>query len=145
MVTIKNIELADCQEYAVLCEELSGLPTNMVKLEETIKKIIGNPDYLLVGAMDEDKKLLGSVMGITCLDAVGECQPFMVLENMVVSNQCRRQGIGKKLIDYIEACARERNCKFVMFTSLAKRKEAHKFYESLGYPLNITQGFKKYL
>lgn len=145
MVTIKNIELADCKEYAVLCEELSGLPTNMVQLAEVIKKITANPDYLLVGAIDEDKQLLGSVMGIFCLDTVGECQPFMVLENMVVSKQCRRQGIGKKLIGYIEECAREKNCKFVMFTSLAKRKEAHRFYESLGYSLNVTQGFKKYL
>ena len=29
--------------------------------------------------------------------------------------------------------------------SLVKRKEAHMFYESIGYSKNVSQGFKKYL
>jgi hypothetical protein len=29
--------------------------------------------------------------------------------------------------------------------STVKRKGAHKFYESLGYQLDVVQGFKKYL
>ena len=31
------------------------------------------------------------------------------------------------------------------FISDAHRKEAHQFYESLGYKLDEVQGFKKYL
>lgn len=145
MISINNIELSDLKQYAALCEEPFGCKTNMVQLEKMVKKIASNPEYILVGAKDENEQLLGSVMGIICMDTVGECQPFMVLENMVVSEKSRRQGVGKKLVRYIEERARERNCYFVMFTSMAKRKEAHMFYESIGYPKNITQGFKKYL
>ena len=145
MIAINNIGLLDLKQYATLCEEAFVPTTNMLELEKTIKAIINNPSYILIGATDEKKQLLGSVMGFVCMDTVGECQPFMVLENMVVSEKNRRQGIGKKLVRYIEECARQRNCKFVMFTSMAKRKEAHIFYESMGYPKNITQGFKKYL
>ena len=145
MKLIKTIELLDLEEYAALCDELFGSKTNRVQLEIMVKKIATNPDYILVGIRDDKKQLLGSVMGITCIDTVGECQPFMVLDNLVVSEKSRRQGVGKKLVSYIEECARERNCYFVMLMSLAKRKEAHIFYESIGYSKSLAQGFKKYL
>lgn len=69
----------------------------------------------------------------------------MVLENLVVSSKCRRLGIGKMLVDYIEVQAREKNCYFIMLMSLMKRKEAHRFYEALGYSTEVAQGYKKYL
>lgn len=146
MITIKNIELTDLEQYAVLCEELFESKTNMARLEAILKKISTDPDYILIGAIDtESQQLLGSVMGIVCMDTCGECRPFMVIENVVVSQKSRRLGIGKKLMSYIEDRARECNCYFTMFTSTAKRKEAHAFYESIGYPKDVVQGFKKYL
>ncbi len=145
MISIDKIKLSDLVEYAALCEEVFAPTTNMQQLEKMVTAIHQNSSYILIGAKDENKRLLGSVMGITCMDTVGECQPFMVMENMVVSEQSRRQGVGEKLVRYIEEYARGQDCKYIMFTSLAKRKEAHLFYESIGYLKNITQGFKKYL
>ena len=117
----------------------------LTKLEVVLTKIISNPDYILVGAKDETGKLVGSVMGITCFYTVGECRSFMVLENLIVRENCRRLGIGKKLVEYIEAQAREKNCYFIMLMSLIKRKQAHQFYENLGYLANIAKSYKKYL
>ena len=145
MITIKPITTSDLELYAILCDELFGSKTILTKLEVVLTKIISNPDYILVGAKDETGKLVGSVMGITCLDTVGECRPFMVLENLIVRENCRRLGIGKKLVEYIEEQAREKSCYFIMLMSLIKRKEAHQFYESLGYSANIAKGYKKYL
>jgi GNAT superfamily N-acetyltransferase len=145
MITLKPIAISDLERYAALCDELFGSKTNLVQLEAALHKIISNPDYILVGAENENRQLLGSVMGITCMDTVGECRPFMVLENLVVSGKCRRLGIGKMLVDYIEEQARGNNCYFVMLMSLIKRKEAHQFYEALGYSTTIAQGYKKYL
>jgi len=146
MISIKPIELSDLEAYSTLCNELFGSKTNMTQLEIMIKKIITNPDYILVGAKETDNNhLLGTVMGITCIDTVGECRPFMLLENLIVSKTYRRQGVGKTLVRYIEEHAREQNCYFVMLMSLAKRKEAHSFYESVGYSNTISHGFKKYL
>ncbi|WP_094606024.1 hypothetical protein SPSIL_006900 [Sporomusa silvacetica DSM 10669] len=145
MISITSIQIADLEQYAVLCNTLFGSKTNMAQLEKTVKKIVSNPDYILVGAKDENKQLLGAVTGITCLDTVGECQPFMVLENLIVSEKSRRQGVGKQLVNYIENNARDRNCYFVMLMSLVKRTEAHMFYEAIGYSKNIARGYKKYL
>lgn len=145
MISINNIGLSDVKQYAALCEEAFAPQTNMSQLEKILTALIANPHYILVGARDEDEQLLGSIMGIICMDPVGECCPFMLLENMVVSGRSRRQGVGEKLIRYMEERAREENCNFIMFTSMAKRKEAHMFYQAMGYPKDITQGFKKYL
>ncbi|HOV70464.1 MAG TPA: GNAT family N-acetyltransferase, partial [Clostridia bacterium] len=59
-------------------------------------------------------------MGIVC---VGSCRPFMVLENVIVSQPYRRTGIGRKLMEYIEKYARSVNCNYyIMFVSRANRK-----------------------
>jgi GNAT superfamily N-acetyltransferase len=145
-IRINTIGVSNLAQYAALCDELYGRTiNNRDKLEQVVKEMATNSDYILVGAFDADEQLLGSVMGILCMDTVGECRPFMVMENLIVSEGSQRQGVGKQLVGYIEERARERNCYFVMFTSLAKRGEAHKFYEAMGYPKNVTQGFKKYL
>jgi GNAT superfamily N-acetyltransferase len=84
-------------------------------------------------------------MGVVCHDLVGECRPFMVIENVIVSRDCRRQDVGTALMQAMEKIARRRKCYYIMFVSKSRRKEAHRFYESLGYRLDAVQGFKKYL
>lgn len=145
MATIANIEPADMEQLAALGEELTGTKPHMQQLKIILDKICRDPNYILIGAKNEQGQLLGSVMGILCLDIVGQCQPFMVLENLIVSRNNRRQGIAKQLVRYLEDCAREKNCYYIMLTSLAKRTEAHSFYESIGYAKGTVQGFKKYL
>ena len=56
----------------------------------------------------------------------------MVLENVIVSNKYRRLGIGKKLIKKAEELAKSKGYCEIMFVSGINRKEAHKFYKSLG-------------
>ena len=83
-------------------------------------------------------------MAIICHDVVGECRPFMVLENVIEKSSCRGKGIGKKLISYIEDYAREKKCYYIFFVSSFDRKSAHKFYESLGYNMDVVKGFKNF-
>ncbi|KYZ76744.1 GCN5 family acetyltransferase [Anaerosporomusa subterranea] len=145
MPTIVRIEGTDLKELAALSQELCGREANIACLKDTLEKIVHNPDYILIGARDDQHRLIGSVMGIICMDVVGDCRPFVVLENLIVSERARGLGIGKLLVSYIEERARERNCYYIMFASLAKRKEAHRFYESIGYAKGVVEGFKKYL
>ena len=142
---ITKIELSDIHEYSKLCDELFGDKTNIEKLEKAMKKIISNPDYTLVSIKNENGEMMGSVMGILCQDTIGECKTFVVLENLIVGSKYRRMGLGRILVEYIENWARENDSYNIFFMSLAKRKEAHLFYESLGYSKDISVGFKKYL
>lgn len=145
MIKIDKINENDLNELSSLYEDLSDVKTNMVKMKENFNLINANPNNLLIGAKDDNGTLLGSILSIVCNDVVGECRPFMVLENVIVKSDCRGLGVGKALINYIENYARELNCHYIIFVSSTKRKKAHKFYEALGYNLDVVQGFKKYL
>ncbi|WP_371380034.1 GNAT family N-acetyltransferase [Sporomusa aerivorans] len=145
MLTIAPVCAAELGELAGLYEQLTGRKSNLAVMANIFGKIINNQDYLLLGAKDQAQRLVGSLLGILCMDMVGECRPFMVLENVIVSKRCRRQGIGREMIQYIENYARERNCYYVMMISLLKRTEAHAFYEQAGYKPGVVQGYKKYL
>lgn len=96
MVDIKEIEMESLPELGNLYQELMNKPSDFNKLEEVFKVVKADNRYILLGAFVEGE-LLGSLMGIVCQDLVGDCKPFMVIENVVVSARARRQGVGKNL------------------------------------------------
>ncbi|MNZ90579.1 putative acetyltransferase [compost metagenome] len=144
MVVIKEIELESLHELGDLYQELMNHPSDLNKMEQVFKVIKTDRRYILLGAF-VDGELMGSLMGIICHDLIGDCKPFMVIENVVVSSRARRQGVGKKLMLAIEEIAQEKDCFYIILVSGEKRKEAHIFYESLGYRDEKVEGYRKYL
>jgi GNAT superfamily N-acetyltransferase len=56
-----------------------------------------------------------------------------ILEDVVVDEGLRGQGIGKRMMDYAGDLCREKKCYKMALNSNRHRIEAHRFYESLGY------------
>lgn len=142
---IAQIAVEDLEALAALYFELTEVQTDLLAMCKSFEMISENEDYLLVGAKDENGRLLGSLLGIVCTDVVGECRPFLVLENVIVSSEARGRGVGKLLMESIEGFARERGCSYIILVSGAKRTGAHAFYEALGYAEHPARGFKKIL
>ena len=55
------------------------------------------------------------------------------VDELVVDEHYRGQGIGKKLMDRIEEIAVSNHCKQIELESSFHRKEAHRFYENIGF------------
>lgn len=144
MTIIREIEAHSLAALNQLYEELTGELTDSQKLEKAFQTIKADSRYILLGAFVEGE-LLGSMMGIVCQDLVGDCRPFMVIENVVVSSRARRQGLGKKLMTALEEIAHDRDCYYIIFVSGEKRKEAHVFYEAMGYREEKVEGYRKHL
>ncbi|MFC4775215.1 GNAT family N-acetyltransferase [Paenibacillus sp. GCM10023252] len=144
MIVIKKVQEIDLPQLGALYEQLTGQLSNHDKMLTVYHKMAETPDYTLIGAYQNDE-LIGSVMGVTCYELVGDCEPFMVVENVIVSDLHRGLGVGKLLMAAIEDIAREQSCTVLMFVSSAYRKEAHRFYESIGYAGDVVRGFKKFL
>jgi ribosomal protein S18 acetylase RimI-like enzyme len=144
LLTLHIATCDDLDSLAQLYEELSGKETDLCKMKKNFKLMESNPNYVVLTAK-EDNLVVGSVMGIICLDLVYKCKPFMVIENVIVKNALRGRGIGVRLMKEIEEIGRKRDCYYTMFVSGGNRKEAHQFYKSVGYDLDLVQGFKKYL
>ncbi|MCL2115434.1 MAG: GNAT family N-acetyltransferase [Methanobrevibacter sp.] len=55
------------------------------------------------------------------------------IENVIIDNNYRRKGIGKKLMEMAINYGKENNCYKIVLQSGIKRTEAHKFYENIGF------------
>ncbi|MGL5352471.1 MAG: GNAT family N-acetyltransferase [Clostridium sp.] len=145
MVTVMPINKSDLEGLKILYDEgFEGTNTDLIKMNEVYNWMKDNPDYTVLCAKYEDK-IVGSLMGVVNRELIGECRPFMVIENVVVSDNYRRMGIGKVLMDKINEVAIQKDCTFIMLISRIHRKGAHKFYESVGFSGDVAKGFKKYL
>ena len=114
------------------------------KMIDTYNKIKDDSNYIVLCAKT-DEKIVGSVLGIVCCELFGQCKPFMVLEDVAVLKDYRRQGIAKQLMINIETIAKTKNCTMILFVSSEHRIGAHKLYESLGYGLDKVNGYRKRL
>lgn len=114
------------------------------KMRQAFRRLEKNKNYTFLGVKHEDN-LVGSVMGILCEELYGECRPFMVVEDVIVDQACRRRGIGSLLMRKIEERATRCNCSYLMLVTDSSRHEAYGFYGSLGYHPEKYRGFKKYL
>ncbi len=89
--------------------------------------------------------VVGSVLGVICHEMIGNCTPFMVLEDVAVLSIFRRRGIAKKLMTQLEEQARMNGCNMILFVSSSHREGAHKLYESQGYGTDKVNGYRKRL
>jgi GNAT superfamily N-acetyltransferase len=60
-------------------------------------------------------------------------RPVAVLSALVVHEAHRRKGVGRQLLEAVEAWAREQRAYRITLSSGLAREDAHAFYERLGY------------
>lgn len=135
---------SDIPQLAKLYKQFWNEDSCIDKMNNQFNKICQADTHVLLSAV-ENNRLLGSVMGVICEELYGSCEPFMVLENMIVDKESRNKGIGKALISKLEEIAAERNCTQIILITDNNRIDACKFYETVGYNPDTHQGFKKKL
>lgn len=91
-----------------------------------------------------DGRVRGTVLVCLCADAMYAGQPFAVIENLVVDQECRGNGIGQALLREVERFCLSRNCSKMMLLSSASRVDAHRFFEQVGFRGDRKRGFVKY-
>lgn len=142
-ITIRKAEIDDVGGLSELFVNFIGTESNLTAMKQQITAISNNPNYHVAVACDGDK-VIGTSMGIVCYDLVGNCNPFMLIENVVVLEQYQGQGVGKLLMRTLEYFGIQNKCNYVILVSESKREPSHKFYESIGYSTD-QRGFKKRL
>jgi GNAT superfamily N-acetyltransferase len=96
-------------------------------------------DLLFVGVLKDEVVATAQVTFITSLTGRGTKR--MAIEAVQTRTDMRGKGIGAKLIQHCLDVARERDIALVQLTSNAKRQDAHRFYERLGFEKSHA-GFK---
>lgn len=145
MITIDRLEFKDLQGLKQLYENaFEGSATDYDKMATAFNQIKDNPGYVILCAKT-DGQIVGSVLGVVCSELFGQCNPFMVLEDVAVLTTCRRKGIARQLLTEVEKYAKNAGCSMIIFVSSEHRTGAHKLYESLGYGADKVNGYRKRL
>ena len=110
---------------SISCEEAGRLLKEWTKKEPHFSM----PNLWFFGAYDNDR-IVGAAQLIVIDDPFWN-ERWGLVENVFVTKEYRRKGIGKGLMKQLENQAIAVGCKFVKLTT--RKKEGKKLYRSIGY------------
>ena len=105
-------------------------------------EICAFPGYELL-VVEDKGEVVSTMVLLTAPNLSYGASPWAYVDNLVVDHRYRRRGIGKMLMDYAMAQAKDAGCHKVILLSGKKRRGAHRFYHSLGFQVT-SQGFGYY-
>ncbi len=126
----------DAPAIAALSGQL-GYPASPTQMRQRLEDLLPRTDHALLVAETAGGEVVGWVHLHLLRTVVAD--PWVEVGGLVVDRAHRRQGIGRRLMGQAETWAWEQNCTTVSLRSNVIRKEAHRFYERLGYRLVKTQ------
>jgi len=92
---------------------------------------------------EEQGEVAGSVVLLIVPNLSHGALPWAVVENLVVDQRYQGKGFGRLLMEYAIARAKEAGCYKIGLSSDKRRREAHRFYSSLGFKAS-AHGFRLY-
>jgi len=95
-----------------------------------IQEMIDTNDFKMVGAY-----LDGKMVGVSgyWVFLMLYCGRYLQASNLIVDKNLRSQGIGKKILNYLESKARELNCHKIVLDSYVENKRSHPLYFREGF------------
>ena len=136
---IREINISDAEEIQKICKIALGYDVDISTVKNQINKLSCDNKHHIIAVYEDDniQKAIGfvhaqvyeSVYSDTGLNILG----------LAVDPKFQGNGVGKKLMYYIEKYALDNNMDFIRLNSANYRLEAHKFYENIGYTSDKLQ------
>lgn len=139
-IKIRQADIKDVEQIAHLCEQLEYNVTNQ-QIEERLTKIQHNNAHIVYVAALANEYVIGWAHAHISDLLIIPTQAILL--GLVVDKNYRCSGIGRILMQKIEEWASLAGCEGLMLRSGFRRKEAHLFYEKIGYT-NIKQSLTFY-
>ena len=128
---MKVIELTSIEDmlnsYQVLNELYPSLTIEEYKEE---LKFMVQHNYSQVVVMDEEQCV--GVAGLWFGNKLW-CGKYLEIDNIVVSEKIRSKGVGKLMVDFIQAKALALGCSMMALDSYTTNFKAHKFFYNQGF------------
>lgn len=133
--------IMDLYEFLNPGDTLAPLST----LKNIWDEILNDPRKYRYAVVEEQDKILATSCITIVPNLTRKGRPYAVIENVITHPDARRKGLGRAMIQLLIDFAKENDCYKVMLLSSIDRKEAHKFYESMGFNGDIKRGFTYYI
>lgn len=134
-IYIRKATLEDVSGILTLYSQPEMDGKNTISEEQANKlfhKIATYPNYHFYVA--EKKEQLIGVFGLLVMDNFGhQGTPSAIVEGVCVSQQYQGKGVGKIMMEAAHNICRSHGCYKMALSSNLRRKDAHQFYEHLGF------------
>ena len=127
-LTVRDATAADAPVIAELLAQL-GYPTAPGAVDARLDRLAIVGDRVIVAVRD------GRVVGLAHLQVTPGIErdpPAAKIGALVVDEAARGGGVGRALVEALEAEARLRGCELLYLTTSERRDDAHAFYERVG-------------
>ena len=136
---IREINISDAKEIQKICKTALGYDVDISTVENQIKKLsCDNKHHILAVYEDEHTNKVIGFVHAQVYESVYSDTGLNIL-GLAVNPDFHGNGVGKKLIGYIEKYAMDNGISFIRLNSANHRVEAHKFYENIGYKCDKLQ------
>lgn len=145
MHMIREINISDSEAIQKICKTALGYDVDISTVSNQINKLsCDNKNHILAVYEDENTKKVIGFIHAQVYESVYSDTGLNIL-GLAVDPDFRGNGVGKKLIGYIEKYAMDNGISFIRLNSADHRVEAHKFYENIGYKSDkLQKRFIKY-
>ncbi len=126
---IRKIELKDAGELCKICSEEMGYECAPALVKSKIEKLDSKREDVFVA--EEESQLLGFIH-VERYDVL-YFESMANILGLAVKKDFQKQGLGKALLLAAENWAQENGIRLMRLNSGINRKDAHGFYEHLGY------------
>ena len=132
---IRTVQVKDAPQIRDLCHQALGYNSTLEKVATQIDKF-NQPDSGHFCFVYE-----GHILGYVEAEAYESIysDPGLNVLGLAVFPFAQGRGIGRQLMEQVEELAKSRHYAFIRLNSASHRKEAHIFYERIGYEGNKTQ------
>lgn len=136
---LRNITIFDAQEIQRISNFELGYDIDLDIVKRQIKKLTDDSlHHIIIGYENKQTRKIIGFVHAELYESLYMDIGLNIL-GLAVDSNFQGQGIGKKLMSSIEEYALKNNISYIRLNSNARRTEAHKFYESIGYVCDKTQ------
>ena len=136
---IRTVQVKDAGQIRDLCHQALGYDSTVEKVATQIDKF-NRPDsghFCFVYEEGQTGHILGYVEAEVYESLYSDAG--LNILGLAVFPSARGRGIGRQLMERVEELAKSKHYAFIRLNSASHRKEAHVFYERIGYEGNKTQ------
>lgn len=136
---IRTVQVKDAGQIRDLCHQALGYDSTLEKVAAQIDNF-NQPDsghFCFVYEEGQTGHILGYVEAEVYESLYSDAG--LNILGLAVFPSAQGRGIGRQLMERVEELAKSKHYAFIRLNSASHRKEAHLFYERIGYEGNKTQ------
>ena len=131
-LTLRPLTAADLEDASKLLSFLNP-ETPLQTIVERLQTILTNHNhYRIIGAFFGE-----TLVGVASAWVATKiwCGLYLEIDNLVVAPTHRSMGVGRLLIQWLEALAAEEGCNTVVLDSYTENRASHRLYHRLGFEI----------